>query len=284
MDINALANLAAETEDQNVVQEHTEFERVLAPAGKTIGRLIEYIELGKQKQRPYQGKEKPDADEVRLTFELLGKGHINEIEVEGEKVKTSNVISVKIAKKFGERAAFKKLFNKLQYGRADKKHMAQMLNEPFIIEVQHNTVGEGKEAKTYANIRDKDGAFLISSPFVQDALSGETKDISKAVPQSLRSPKLFLWDHPTQETWDSLFIDGTREVKNGDKVEQVSKNWLQELIMSASNFNGSPLHTMLEGISTTDLKMSEEGEDLDDEIPFDEETSEVDPLAELGLS
>lgn len=280
MDINALANLAAETEDQTVVQEHTEFERVIAPAGVTTARLIEYIELGMREQKPYQGKAKPDAEEIRVTFELLGPKHINEVEIEGEKVKLSNLISIKISKKLGERAAFKKLFNKLSYGRADKKHIAQMLGDPFIVEVVHNTVGE----KTYANIRDKDGNFLINSPFIKDALTGETTDISKKVPASLRSPKLFLWDHPTKETWDSLFIDGTREVKVGDKVEQQSKNWLQETIMSAKNFHGSPLYTMLNGVSAADLPLSEdEGEDLsDDEIPFDKD--ENDPLAELGLN
>lgn len=282
MDINALANLAAETEDQTEVQEHTEFERVLPPAGKTVGRLIEYIEMGMREQKPYQGKAKPDAEEVRLTFELLGKGHVNEVEIEGEKVKLSNLISVKLTKKFGERAGFKKLFNKLQYGRSDKKHIAQMLGEPFIFEVVHNVAGEKGKEKTYANIRDKDGNFLISAPFASDPLTGETTDISKKIPASLRSPKLFLWDHPTKETWDSLFIDGTREVKVGDKVEQRSKNWLQETIMSAKNFNGSALHTMLSGVSSDDLPLSEDDgtEDLIEEPSSDEN----DPLAELGLN
>lgn len=280
MDINALANLAAETDDQSEVQEQGNFERTIAPAGRTVGRLIEYIELGRRKQKPYQGKEKPDCDEVRLTFELLGKGQINEVEIEGEKVKISNVISVKLAKKQGERASFKKLFNKLTYGRADKKHIAQMLGEPFIIDVVHNSVGEGSDAKTYANIKDKDGNWLVGAPVIADALTGETKDISKAVPQSLRQLKLFLWDHATKEMWDSLYIDGTREVKKGDTVEHVSKNWLQELIMTAENFQGSPLHTLLNGISSDDLKFDEEpGEDLPDE-----KQEEKDPLAELGLN
>lgn len=282
MDINQYANLAAETDDQSEVQEQGNFERVLAPAGRTVGRLIEYIELGMRKQKPFQGKPKPDAEEVRLTFELLGKGHVNEVEINGEKVKISNVISVRVAKKFGERAAFKKLFNKLQYGRPDKKHIAQMLGEPFIIDVVHNKP-EGSDT-TYANIKDKDGNWLISSPFITDALSGETKDISAAVPQSLRSLKIFLWDHATKEMWDSLYIDGTREVKNGDKVEHVSKNWLQELIMTAENFNGSALHTLLNGVSPDDLKLSEDdgGEDLPDEPAGKAE--EKDPLAELGLN
>ena len=288
--IDDLINLAASTEDQTITKEGGDFEYQIPPAGATLGRLIEYIELGKQPQRPYQGKDKPDAEEVRLTFELLGPKHINEIEVEGEKRKVSNIISFKVAKKFGDRAKFKKIFNKLTYGRADHKHMAQCLGEPYLLTVYHNEVGEGSDKKTYANLNDKDGNYGIAAPMITDPLTQNVTDLKDKCPASLRSRKVFLWDHPTQETWSSLFIDGTREVKdNKGNVTQESKNWLQELILSASNFSGSPLDTMLSGVSASDITAAEqEAEDLPEENVKEEakpvEAKQgVDPLAELGL-
>jgi hypothetical protein len=51
---------------------------------------------------------------------------------------------------------------------------------------------------------------------------------------------MFLWDYPSKEAWDSLFIEGTWD-------DGKSKNMLQELCMSATNFDGSPLQQMLMG-------------------------------------
>lgn len=39
-------------------------------AGNYLARLVQVIDLGMQKQRPYQGQEKPPAHEVMLTYEL----------------------------------------------------------------------------------------------------------------------------------------------------------------------------------------------------------------------
>lgn len=61
--------------------------------------------------------------------------------------------------------------------------------------------------------------------------------------------QVFLWGKPTKATWDSLFIDGTvtRKNKEGDEVEY-SKNWLQEKIASATNYDGSLLDQLLGGM------------------------------------
>src|SRR5690606_11965873 len=116
-----------------------------------------------------------------------------------------------------------KLFNKLQYGRADKKHIAQMLGEAFILEVFHNKSEDGK--KTYVNL-DKDGEYGIQAPFIIDPLTEERKDIT--VPAHIRPLRIFLWDFPNKETWDSLFIDGTRTMKVDGKDVEVSRNYVQE--------------------------------------------------------
>lgn len=259
-----LANKAAQMEDQTETKSGGDFEYKLPEAGKTIGRLIEYIELGPQKQAPYQGKPKPDAEKVRLTFELLHpKKNFTTIQTDdGEKTFT-DTISLEVKKSLSGKANFKKLFNKMLYGRDGISHMAQMLGDGFILGVHHNKSQDGK--KEYANLHpaSDDGAadYDVSAPVIVDPLEGTSKPIN--IPANTRPLRIFLWDNPTKETWDSLFIDGTRDVKD-DKgnVTKVSKNWLQERIMGSPAFEGSALHQMLAGLN---------------ELPTTE--AEVDPLS-----
>jgi hypothetical protein len=262
LSIAELAALAAENEDQTVVQTTT-FDNEPPPAGVTIGRFIEYIELGKQKQADYNGKPKPDADTVRLTFELLHpKKNIHEYEVEGEKRIRADRVSIKVSKKLSDKAKFKKLFNALTYGR-DIKHMAQMLGEAFIITVYHNVVEKDGKKNTFVNL-DDDGVYGIKAPFVIDPLEETRKDV--AVGEAISPLRLFLFNNPTQETWDSLYIDGTRERKlDGGATEQVSKNWLQEVILGASNYAGSALEQLIGGVA--DLPTSEEEVEQPEEKP-----------------
>lgn len=253
--IEDLMNLAEETEDQSVV-EGGDFTYEVPVEGKTVGRLIEYIELGMQPQKPYQGKAKPPAEVVRLLFELLSPAkNIKEIEVDGQKRTIAEYISVTITKKMGEKASFQKLRSKMIYGRPFN-HLAKCLGDAFILDIVHHKqeAKDGKPARTFANIK-KDGEWLISAPYMVDPIAGTTTPIN--VPENIKPKKIFLWNNPTKETWDSLHIDGTREVKNGDKVEHVSKNWLQETILSATDFNGSKLQLLLGGVASTDLPMKE---------------------------
>lgn len=261
MTIEQLANLAAETEDQTVDTGGGDYEYKVPPAGVTVAVFKEYIETGKHPQKPYQGKAKPDAEMVELLFELTHPvKNKNEYEIEGEKMVAYDTIRVRMAKKTGEKAAFKKLFNAMTYGRADKKHMAQMLGEGFLVTVIHAESGEGDNKRTYANLRNKEGTWFVNAPRTQaDPLDPESQPKAIKVPEGLRPVRIFLWDNPTKETWDSLFIDGTRTVKDGNKETQISKNWLQEKIMSAKNFQGSPLDAMLNKL--TDLNLDEPKED-----------------------
>lgn len=284
--LDQLAELAANAEDQTEVTSGGDYEYTPPPAGKTIGRLIEYIELGKQKQRPYQGKPKPDADMVRFTFELLDpKKHKVEYEVDGEKRTRYNTISFNISKKLATKARFKKLFDALDYGRGNK-HVAKMLGNAYILTVFHNEVEKDGKKTTYANLWDANGNFGIAAPRINKNAADPTQDedwvdIPEArLPKAFSPLRMFLYEIPTKATWDSLFIDGTREIKTGDKVEQVSKNWLQEMILSASDFTGSPLDVMLSGLNLS-IKEEAPGEELE-EIPTDDE--QEDAMSALGLN
>lgn len=264
MDLNSLINEAIdavdELEDQSEAKSGGGFERETPPAGPTPARFIGYVEVGKRKQKPFQGKEKPDADEVRLYFELNGKKHLREIEVDGVKKIVSNILTVKLSKKLDQKAGFFKLFNKMRYGRDSIKHMVQMLGEGFLVTVIHNKKkdAEGKE-QVYANLRDDDGNWFVGAPmYLTDPLDPDSS-APLPVPAVTQNVRVFLWDKPTKAMWDSLFIDGHRTVKDDKGVErQVSKNWLQEdIVQNARNFEGSPLQALLGGLGDLSLTPDE---------------------------
>ena len=256
MDVNSLIAAAqsatADLQDQTQVSEGGSFERETPPAGPTPARFVGYVEVGKRKQRPYQGKPKPDAKEVRLYFELNGPKHQRKVEVEGEERTFTNVVSEKLVIKLNDKAGFTKLFRRMTYGRDGITHMAQMLGQPFLITVVHNTKEKDGKKVTYANIRDAEGTFTVGAPMYTDPMSGES--IPVPVPEATVPLKLLLWDAPSKEMWDSIFIDGTRTVKrDGVEVEE-SKNWLQEdIVQNAVDFEGSALQALLGGLGDLSL-------------------------------
>lgn len=250
-----------------------DFVRELPEAGLTIGRFIEYIELGKQPRQPYQGKPRDPMAKVRLVFELLSakKNNIKEIEVDGVKKKVAQKISLSLNLSQSSKASFTKLVDKMRYGRQDIKHVAQMLGEAFLITITHS---ESKDGKTkYANMTSPTGEYLIAAPFKEDPMTGERTQY--ACPPPLSDLRVFLFNRPTIESWDSLFIDGTREETDATGAKkEVSKNWIQGTIMKATNFPGSPLAEMLAGVTTVGEFVADDEahglgatEELPDEVP-----------------
>lgn len=254
IDVLALANKAAEIEDQS--KETKGFERTLPVPGLRGCRFIEYIELGKHAMKgPSKFGTKPPADKVRLTFELLGKNDIEEITVGETTKKVGKRVSITVNKSLSAKSDFKKIMNVLDRGRG-KQHMAQMLGEAFLVKVAvvdaegnlctPENKKEGKYINLFSGTPDSKN-WTFAAPMIEDPETGDVKPV-KVMPAT--SPlKIFLWDNPTVETWDSLFIDGTREVKDKDgNVTQQSKNFIQETILSAVNYEGSALQTMLVGL------------------------------------
>ena len=56
--------------------------------------------------------------------------------------------------------------------------------------------------------------------------------------------QLFLWNKPTLAGWNSLKIEGTSD-------DGKSKNYLQDRILAAVDFQGSPLEQLLRGAGAT---------------------------------
>ncbi len=269
--LNSSIDKAKKTENHSEAQAGGS-DRPVAVAGTTLARFTAYVEMGVQKQRPYLGQEKPPKEEINLTFELLGKKNIREIEIDGESKTVADQIYITLPKSFHEKANFYKLFQKMRYGRKDITHMAQMLGEPFVVKVVHNHKKdeEGNITKTYANIRDGDGSYLVNPPRKEDPETGES--VLVKVREPLSEIKGFLFEYPAQEAWDSLFIDGEFETSdNKGGVKTHSRNWMQEKIMNAENFAGSSLEGMLMDAEEEEEDTEEDVEDDDfeeDEIPF----------------
>ena len=86
---------------------------------------------------------------------------------------------------------------------------------------------------------------------------------------------LMLWDFVTKEQWDSIFIDGTVMRKKEDGTEEeVSKNWLQlDIMQKATDFEGSPLHDLLDGLGG--LTLEGDAVDADSGDVHDEDAPDV---------
>ncbi|WFG40924.1 hypothetical protein ParaMal1_00040 [Paracoccus phage ParMal1] len=294
----AAAKLADQTEDKG-----GNFEYEPPVAGPCVARFISYIEIGTHPQRAYQGKDKPPAPEAIIEFELLGKKHAKEIEItneDGSKTKKTiyPVIRERVAIKSGPRAGFYKMLSAMDYGRGNT-HMAFMLGEAFILTIIHNEVEKDGKKRTYANIKDDSGNWKIGAP-VRVNEEGETEPLK--APEATVEPRLLLWDAPSIEQWNSIFIPGSYTKKDGDKEVEVSKNWLQTTCKEALNFEGSPLQNVILASIDGDLPEvdvdpdsaggsesaaeSEEadlGVDTPDEVEKAPAGDDSDPLADLGL-
>ena len=199
----------------------------LLPEGYAFGRLVEYIEFGNQPQE-FQGQAKAPALEFTLGFALTGQGYQND---DGTPyvVRTYNT-----ALSRNEKARAFKLFKALNW-KGTAKSFAQLLGDTFLVKIKQ--VPKSKTDPKIVSRIDLDG-FL--PPL--DPVTRQPYPIAEAPDDMYR---LFLWSRPTKEAWDSLFIEGEYEGK--------SKNRIQEQILAALDFQGSPLQQLLMASGVTAL-------------------------------
>lgn len=200
----------------------------LYPEGYAFGRLVAYVELGDIVQE-FNGEAKAPAPHMFLGFAIWGAGYQNEDGSPGYITTYDLSLSNN-----GKAKAFK-LFKKLNW-KGGATTFAQMLSDGFLVKIVHHTAkAPGSKPRSIIDIE----GFL---PPI-DVVSQAPYTIPDA-PDSMY--KLFLWDTPTPETWATLFIDGKRD-------DGTSKNWLQDKVMEATNFIGSPLDIMLGGVAVPSL-------------------------------
>lgn len=214
----------------------------LLPAGYAMARLVEYIELGKQIET-YQGKPKAPALQFRLGFALWGDtepfdatGQPNPVAPEARPHTLfhnpdgtpSFLRTWNMSLSNNEKAKAKLIFDKMNF-KGQAKHYAQFLGEPFLVKVCIKPAEGEKKARNYLELKD------TLPPF--DQVSRQPYPVPQAPDDAYT---LFLWNRPTLEGWNALKIEGTN-----DKGE--SKNYLQDTILKAVDFVGSPLEQLLRG-------------------------------------
>lgn len=213
--IAALVNETVETQgvDHSITQQGGgNFEDVLLPRGTYYGRMVEYIELGK-KIPMNAGKPtgKPAVLNVRTGFIIYT--------TDGG-IKRINPFPMAVSS--FEKAKFKQLFDKMNVD-GTLKHLAQALGKPMAFDIEQYTTKAGKTLNVIN--------FAGTRPLPKfDPNTGAPIVLPELDEQFLR---LFLWNNPTKETWESLYIE-----KN---------NFIQEDILAAVDFEGSALQQLLMG-------------------------------------
>lgn len=214
--------------------ETVDFTREPMPEGWAFARIVEYVELGTHPQ-VFQGKPTDPAMEVQFGFE------VTPVSWDKPEPRPIDIMRITIKKKKNDKAAFTKLFMAMRDGRQDITHSVDFIKrgDIFFIMVKHSE-SKSKPGVVYANLDKSQVRRAI------DVVS-QNKYAMPAYPDGYQAApyRVFLWDTPRQDMWESLYIDGDYEKEvDGAKVK-VSKNFIQEKCLKALNFKGSPLNHLL---------------------------------------
>ena len=221
----ALANEeAAQTHDMNVAVKGGGGARLL-PEGYAYARLVEYIEFGNQPQE-FNGKAKDPALEFQLGFALYNTA---DRVYQNDDGSPYIIRPYTMAMAANEKARAFLLFKLLNW-QGKHTHFAQMLTQGFLAKIVHEP--KSKTDQKIVSRLDLKG-FL---PPV-DTVSGSPHPIPEVRPQDC---KLFLWNRPDKATFDSFYQEGKWD-------DGRSKNVIQETMLAAVDFAGSPLQQLLMG-------------------------------------
>lgn len=199
--------------------------------GNYPARIAQIIDMGLQAQRPYQGKEKPPANEVMITYELVD---CFMVDADGnEKEDSPRWISETLPLYSIDQEKAK---STQRYYAADPDGMFGGDFSKIIDATVNVAIGHNKKAdKTYANVI---GLSTMRS-----------KDAAKC-PALKHPPKVFDLDAPDMEVFGSL------------------PQWVQDKIKGNLKFKGSPLEKALNGEAFEPPK-AEQQEDSSDDAPWD---------------
>jgi len=277
----AIAQAAKQGPNVNEVQKGGGGGYVPPAEGLCIGTLVGYIEVGNhEKTVKCVSSIKPYAHWI---FELAGgKNAPRKNEETGELIPHRITIKTPISR--NEKAGYYKLFQKLSNGDSSITHPAQLLEKHWLLRIVHNkwTPAGSTDEITTASIGSATEGWNVSPPVrPADPMDSDSKEQPLAKPARISELRLFLWDFPSKEMWDSLYIDGDYPERKDEKTGKVtapakSKNVIQETIMSATNWADSP---MAEILSAGSLDFAAEDAPFDGGVPSAGGAADDDPLA-----
>jgi hypothetical protein len=219
-----------------------------APAGKKYppldpgtypARLVQVLDLGLQAQLPYQGQEKPPANEIMLTYEFLDEFLKNDDGEEDTNKPRWYSETMPLHNLDVDKAKSTKRYFALDPKEEFEGDFTALLGKPCMVTLQH------KENK-------KD----VNNPYVNvsSVSAMRPKEAAKA-PELVNPPKVFDLENPDMEIYLSL------------------PQWLQEKIKKNLEFGGSPLEELLESHGGGDKKQGNDG-GQEDEAPNSDEEGE----------
>ena len=266
LDLNAISQAAVES-DNTSVDSAGGFVKVPAVAGPALGRIREYVELGRHApDEAGLAKGYKPAKKGYLIIELLHKRHMQEM---GDKL-VPHEVKIFFNKGVKATSNYKKLFKAINSATGgNAKTFVDLINKPFKAKVVHNIVGTGDTAKTYVNLENFDGPQREND-------EGDLVDI--VVPPLVGKVRLFLWENTTlsddhiKAMWASIQNDGTYIKNEGkDNEEEVSMNWDQERIMTNLDWEDSRTKELVapDDIDLDEAPdMPEESSKWNDEVTF----------------
>lgn len=230
-EILALANEVAEqSHDMNVAVKGGGGARLL-PEGYAYCRLVEYIEYGMQPQE-FNGKAKDPALEFQLGFALYNTADRVYQNDDG----TPYIIRpYSMAMSANEKARSFLLFKLLNW-KNQYRHFGQMLTQGFLAKIVHEP-----KSKTDPKIVSRLDLKGFLPPV--DTVSGQPHPIPEARHEDV---KAFFWHAPDKATFDSFYQEGKWD-------DGRSKNVIQETMLAATDFAGSPLQQLLMSSGITAL-------------------------------
>lgn len=193
--------------------------------GTYMVRFIRYIELGQHPQE-FEGKSTGNALEFRLGFAIFAlKPGVPFDKDNPETFDTVFFNTWEFKHSRNAKAKAFKLFKRMNY-KGQSKTFAELLGSAYMVKV---------EKYQDANKKDRNKLDFDSFAAPMDPLTQAPYPVPDVKDEAY---SMFLWNAPTLDGWNDLHIDGTDD--NGK-----SKNYLQDKIMQAVDFPGSPLEGLL---------------------------------------
>jgi len=202
-------------------------------AGVAMIRFVSYIQKG-----THTSKAGKTACMHALEFEVVSPRHVKHVDAKDDKAAFSitETIIVNLREGYNSKSAFFNFFKGMNY---DNKYtnFAQMLGQGFLCDIMHSMDDSGTKVM-YANIHDgMAGKYTVRAPTIIDPLTNKATIVE--IPEASKPLRMFLWDTPTQQMWDSINIS--------DKEDSDPKNFFKKDIQAAEDFAGSPVQAFLAG-------------------------------------
>lgn len=178
--------------------------------GTYPARLVQILDIGLQAQRPYQGKDKPPAQEIMLTYELVDTFMLNDAGEELTDKPRWISETLPFYGLFADKAKSTQRYNAIDPSGDFDGDFTKAIGQPINVTIVNNAVGD----KVYDNIA------TISAMRPRDA---------DKCPELVNPSKLLDLDAPDLEVFNSL------------------PEWLRDKIKGNLKYKGSPLEELLGG-------------------------------------